>query len=454
MNRNQTSNINLVLSLIHVLLGVFLVFDIVAKVYSALIVVFGVLFVIRSKNENNEAAFWSAYIVGAEVLFRMTGGMFFYELPKYAVLIFLFTGLVVEKKPHNVSVSYLIYLLLLLLGIAFIDIPFNESIRKAIAFNLSGPFLLGLSAIYFYRRRIKIDLLLKILFFMGLPIISMIAYMYFRTPDLGAIRFVSDANRSASGGFGPNQVATILGIGIFIFMIHLILKKRVFSLFVIDVLFFSYLIIRGILTFSRGGMITALLAICAFMFYYLVSSKDKIKNLVKSIGVLSAFGIGIFLYTTIITDGMVINRYTNKNTIGLDKKDFTTGRLKLLETELNAFIQNPFFGVGVGGSKFERLETSSINLPSHNELSRLLGEHGLIGVVILFLLFFVPSRHILNQPYLARAFLSAFLIFWFLTISHSAMRLAFPGFIYGLSVAIITFKSSSSESVKSNMLVN
>ena len=94
----------------------------------------------------------------------MAGGMIFYELRKYAVFIFLFVGMVVEKRNHHVSLSYLIYILLLLIGIAFVDIPFNESIRKAIAFNLSGPILLGVSAIYFYRRPLSLLALLHVSF--------------------------------------------------------------------------------------------------------------------------------------------------------------------------------------------------------------------------------------------------------------------------------------------------
>lgn len=445
MNKNKPLNINLALSLIHIALGILIGVGIVAKVYSSIIVAFGILFIIRSKNEHNEAALWSAYMVGAEVLFRMTGGMFFYELPKYSVLLFLFTGLLVEKRPHNISVSYLIYMLLLLIGIAFVDIPFNESIRKAIAFNLSGPFLLGLSAIYFYKRHLQLEMVLKALFFMGLPIITMISYLFFMAPALSAISFISGANKAASGGYGPNQVATILGVGVFIFTVHLFFKKRFFSLFLVDVLFLVYLIIRGLLTFSRGGMITAFIAVLAFTFFYIISEKDKVKNIIKSVGLIGMFGIGIWLYTLYITNGMIFNRYTNKSSAGTEKEDFTTGRLVLLESELNDFIEHPFFGVGVGGSKFERREELGIDLASHNELSRLLGEHGLIGVFILFLLFFVPSKHILNQPYLARAFLSAFLIFWFLTISHSSMRIAFPAFIYGLSLCVITFKEPSEQ---------
>lgn len=150
-------------------LGVLFLSGLIAKSFSLLILFFGVLYIIRNKNENNEAIYWSAYLVGAEVLFRMAGGMIFYELPKYAVLIFLFVGLVVEKRNHHVSLSYIIYVLLLLVGIAFVDIPFGESIRKAIAFNLSGPILLGVSALYFYRRRLTLSTLMDMLFYILLP---------------------------------------------------------------------------------------------------------------------------------------------------------------------------------------------------------------------------------------------------------------------------------------------
>mgnify|MGYP000630631210 FL=1 len=61
----------------------------------------------------------------------------------------------------------------------------------------------------------------------------------------------------------------------------------------------------------------------------------------------------------------------------------------------------------------------------------------MIGLIILILLLSIPIKHILGQQYIARAFLSAFLIFWFLTINHSAMRIAFPAFIYGLSLISI-----------------
>jgi len=441
----KTSSSNLVLAIAHILLGVLFLIGGISKIYSTLVLFFGILFIIKTKNKHNEAIMWAAYMVGAEVLFRMTKGLFFYELPKYSVLLFLFTGLIVEKRKHPVPVSYILYTLLLLIGIAFLDIPFNESIRRAIAFNLSGPVLLGVSAIYFYKRKLSLDTLLKMLFMMVLPIISMLSLLFFKTRDISEIRFSSNANFATSGGYGPNQVATILGLGIFIFLIHLFFKKRIFSLFLVDVFFFVYLIYRGLITFSRGGMFTALLAIGAFVFYFSIAHKNKMENLLKYVLLTGVMLLTLGIYTSYKTEGMIINRYTNKNSVGIEKKDFSTGRIKIFVTEVDAFFENPFFGIGVGGSKFYRQEKLNRMAASHNEVSRLLSEHGMLGVLILILLLGVSITHILNQPYLARAFLSAFLIFWFLTINHSAMRIAFPGFIYGLSVVIITFNNSEEE---------
>lgn len=429
------------------MLGVLLLTGIVAKIYSVLIVVFGVLFIIKTKNEHNEAVLWSAYIVGAEVLFRMSGGLFLYELSKYAVLLFLFVGLYVEQKAHHISVTYLVYILLLLIGIAFVNIPFTESIRKAIAFNLSGPILLGVSAIYFYKRKITLQKLMNMLFYMGLPILSMLSYLFFETPNIKDIRFGGEANFAASGGFGPNQVATILGVGIFIVVIHLFLKKRIFSLFIADVVLLIYLIFRGLLTFSRGGIVTAFLAIGFFTFFYIRDSKDKLKNTLKFITLFVFFGISLMLYTSNLTGGMLMNRYTNKNAAGIEKKDITTGRATIFETDIEGFLAHPFFGLGVGGSKFYRLDKLDSYAASHNEVSRLLSEHGMIGVVILFLLIAVPIKNMRNQSNLAIAFLGSFFIFWFLTINHSAMRIAFPGFIYGLSLITITFKTDEEDSL-------
>jgi hypothetical protein len=274
-------------------------------------------------------------------------------------------------------------MLFLLIGIAFINIPFTESIRKEIAFNLSGPILLGVSAIYFYKRKLSLNTVLDLLFVIVLPIIAMLSLLFFKTPDVTDIVFTSNANFATSGGYGPNQVSTILGFGVFIFLVHLVLKKRISVVFLLDIGFFIYLIYRGLLTFSRGGMLTALLAILAFSFFYIFSVKDKFNQLIKYTGIVVLFGLILVSYTSYKTDGMLINRYTNKNSAGIEKKDISTGRVTLFVTEFEAFLDNPFFGLGVGGGKFYRQDKLDKLAASHNEMSRLLSEHGMIGLVVL-----------------------------------------------------------------------
>ncbi|WP_372744858.1 O-antigen ligase family protein [Lutibacter sp.] len=426
-------------------MGVLLLIGSFSKIFSIAILIVGALTIIRTNNKHNEAMFWSAYLVGGEVLFRMAGGMIFHELPKYAVLLFLLIGLYTEEKRHHVSVSYLIYILLLLIGIAFVDIPFNESIRKAIAFNLSGPVLLGVAAIYFYGRKIPLEMVLDMLFVMCLPIISMLSYLYFKTPDLKTIAFGGSANFETSGGYGPNQVATILGVGVFIVVVHLFFKKRLLFVVGLDILLFMYLVFRGLITLSRGGMVTAFFAISFFSVFYILAKKDPLLSFFKYVGLVVLFIISTWVYTADVTDGMLTNRYANKNAAGVERADISTGRIDLFESELESFFEHPFFGIGVGGSKYNRMEESDIVAASHNEISRLLGEHGMIGLVILMLLILIPVFQLYKQSYLPRAFLGAFLLFWFLTINHSAMRIAFPAFIYGLSLIVIERNSIDEE---------
>jgi len=393
--------------------------------------------ILKNANKGEEAALWTAYLIGSEVFLRMTNGLFFYELNKYLVIIFLIVGLIVEKRKHNIPPIYIVYLLLLLVGIAFTNVPYFVSLRKVIAFNLSGPVVLGVAAIYFYRRRYTRAQVFNILYYLTLPVFSMVAYMYFKTPNLAEIKFGGVANSVTSGGFGPNQVATILGFAVFIVATFLYLKERLTGFLILDVLVLVYFAFRGLLTFSRGGMIAAGTALIIFAIVIISGGKNRIFNFFKYTIILSFIVFGVWLYTSNVTGGMIENRYANKNARGIEKKDISAGRLKLFQAQLEAFYSHPFIGIGVGGTKYYN-DSNIKGVTSHDEIGRLISEHGLIGIFLLILLLVVPLPHILSQNYYARAFLISFYLFWFLTINHSAMRIAFPGWIYGLSLIRIT----------------
>ena len=112
-----------------------------------------------------------------------------------------------------------------------------------------------------------------------------------------------------------------------------------------------------------------------------------------------------------------------------------TGRAELITTELTAFYKHPVLGIGVGKGIEYREENLGIRIASHNEISRLLAEHGVLGVFALLILIVVPL--IFWFKFKNNYFFLAFVAFWFLTINHSAMRIAMPAFVYGLALLYI-----------------
>lgn len=417
---------------IHILIGFLATLPIFPKLFGPGIIVAFLIVLISSKNKNEEALLFSSYIMAVEVFLRMCKGFIVYETGKYTVVLFLMLGMFLGKVKNKISMPFIIYLFLLLLGIVFTKVPEGESIRRAVVFNLSGPVSLGICAIYFYKRRITKQQLFDALFFCVLPLFSMVTFMYFRTPDLKEIVFTGAANYATSGGFGPNQVATSVGLGIFIIGLFLVSKKSLTGYIWLDSLFFVYFIYRGLLTFSRGGMITGIIALVAFAFFYFLSQKNSLKLSLKYILLGAGMSIGVWLYTSNITGGMLDNRYTGRNATGAKKRDATSGRIKILQNQFLTFTETPL-GIGVGNGKYKRqLATEHVTAASHNEIGRLLEEHGILGFIMLLILFITALSNIIFLRNFQKSFTVAFFLLWFLTVNHSAMRVVFPSFIYGL----------------------
>ncbi|ARV16785.1 O-antigen ligase family protein [Polaribacter sp. SA4-12] len=420
---------------VHIVLGFLVTFLPIAKIYTLLIFVIGAFIIYTTRNRKEEALFLISYLVGAEVFIRMSGGTLLYETGKYGMILFILLGLFLGPVKQKQTVSFILYILLLLIGIIFTDTPSGESIRNAISFNLSGPITLGLFALYCYKRTITLTEFKELLFLCLLPIFSMVSYVYFRTPDLEEMVFGTLSNFDTSGGFGPNQVATMIGFGAFILGVFLFIRINLSVYIFLDGFFLTYFIYRGLLTFSRGGMITAVVAFLFFAFFMFLFQKVTLVKVSKYVFVSLILFLGIWLYTSNITGGMIANRYAGENTMGVKKKDVTAGRGKIINMQLESFYESPIFGIGVGNGKYKRIETGEhVTAASHNEVSRLIEEHGSLGIIALLILLIAPLQNMYFSNNYQRAFLISFYIFWFLTINHSAMRIAFPAFVYGLSL--------------------
>lgn len=420
---------------IHAFLG-FIAFllPFTTKIFSFSILVFGVYYIIKTQNRNNEALVMASYAVAVEVLLRMTNGMLINEFGKYSVILFLFIGMIYRGFSTN-SFVYWIFLLLLIPSIilATVTLNFDTDIRKAILFNISGPVCLGISAIYCYQRPISKDRLLEITRVFCFPLIAVLVYVIIYNPSVQDVVTGTSSNFATSGGFGPNQVSTVLGLGIFIFFVQLILNSNSLILKIVNsalIIIFAY---RGIVTFSRGGIITSLVMVIVFMtvLYFRVNLIGKAKiSTVVIIGTFVSFGV--WGYSSLQTGGLIEKRYANEDAAGRVKKDRLGGREEIAITELQMFLDNPILGVGVGKNKEYREAETGIVAASHNEITRMLAEHGSLGALGLLILFCTPL--ILYFQNRENIFALCFLIFWLLTINHAAMRMASPAFIYALSL--------------------
>jgi hypothetical protein len=439
MNSKESQYIGLIA--LHVLIGIVIyLMPSLAKVYGIIILLYSLYYVFRKGNANNEVLLVSAYIVGSDVFLRMTGGSLLYEFSKYGVMFFLFIGMIYSGFSKH-SVPFWIYLLLLVPGVfvATETLNLQSDLRISILFNISGPLCLGVASIYCYNRKIAFTQINKLLLSMGLPIISMVTYLVLYTPDLKEVLTGTGSNAETSGGFGPNQVATVLGIGMFIFFTRLIFDSKTKLVFIVNLLVVCNISYRGLVTFSRGGMITGFLMILILLYFLYKNSNNagryKLNMLFVFMTVIFCF---TWLYTSVQTSGLIDKRYANQDATGRVKESNFTGREEILESEIDDFLDSPIFGIGVAKAlEIREVKTGGQIIASHSEISRTLAEHGAMGIIALMIVFFTPIfLYLDNKQHL---YMFCFLIFWLLTINHAAMRIAAPAFVYSLSLLKVTF---------------
>jgi O-antigen ligase len=430
------------LLIFHVVLaiGIF-TFRPLAFVYFLIITVFFSykIFMVSKKFKTFYVLMACAYIVGIEVFLRMNNGTVFYEASKYLVIGFILMGLF-SNSFSNQSLIYVFYILLLIPGIfvAVTEMGFETDIRRAIAFNLSGPICLGITAIFCYRRTVSFSQIKIILMALLLPLVSMVVYLILYTPNLETVITGTESNFTTSGGFGPNQVATVLGIGIFVLATRFFMSRELFTHRLIDLILLGILSFRALITFSRGGVLTAIVMILLFLGLYYLKVNLKAKLRMKfSLLIFLVILFFTWMISSITTSGFLDKRYANQDAAGREKEDVTTGRKDLLAFEIGEFVDNPFLGIGVGKVKEERLNETGVAAASHNEMSRIIAEHGLLGIFAFLILLFTPLIYRLKNK--TNIFFYSFYVFWLLTINHSAMRIAAPAFIYGLCLLNITY---------------
>ena len=115
MNSLSKKNIELAFILLHLALG-FVIYYVPfsSKLISFLVVFVSIFLILISKDKVLAVLIACAYVATSDVFFRMTGGLFFYELHKYLLIVLVIIGFLFDQVKVKGQV-YLFYVALLLL---------------------------------------------------------------------------------------------------------------------------------------------------------------------------------------------------------------------------------------------------------------------------------------------------------------------------------------------------
>jgi len=238
-------------------------------------------------------------------------------------------------------------------------------------------------------------------------------------------------------------MGTILGLGIFIYLFKIITESDDRKILYTNIFIFCIVAYRGLLTFSRGGILTSAVVILV-LFLSLYVSKKGLYKLKRRTSVLVVILASIFLLTAYQTQNSLLERYTHVELLTQDKKLSKRGRYIQIEADLKNFAENPILGIGVGSSKESRILKGQKDVSTHSEITRLLSEHGTLGLLSLIILIFYPLQLYKNN--FRNFYLLPFFIFWLFTTNHSATRIIAPLFLYAL--ALLQIKMEKEEAVK------
>lgn len=436
----KTLHVNkvVVFLLIHLALGLVMRrVQSLALIHVAITVVIGFWFAIDGKKNLLWVACAGAYITGAEVLWRMLQVPIPWEFGKYATSA-IFLVAILRNQMFRLPPLALLFLLMLLISVpvTLTNAPYPDYIRGIISFYMSGPISLLFCAWFFYNVKLSQEQFHRLSLALIAPVLSIGAITLFSSVTTENIAFSAESNRITSGGFAPNQVSAVLGLGVFLALFCILGSKLPRRLRIILFVVTLFLGIQSAMTFSRGGLYMAAGATVAALFYLSRSRRQMITTVFIGLALFAVTKYVVLPRLDSFTDGALAERF--------EKTDLT-GRDTLIRDELDLWTENPILGVGPGMGQYYR---QSLWGGSHTEYTRLLSEHGVFGLLAIIFLLLALLRNLKQaNTQMSKAVVAACGFWGLLFMSSAAMRLVAPSFMIG--VTFITLLSNDDTRIKS-----
>ena len=370
----------------------------------------------------------AAYVVGAEVLWRQTEAVAPWELSKYLLILISTVGVIRFVGRPQRSGTTIVFLAALLPACA---VPFVRlgpvAAIEPVSFNVAGLVALGLGVLFVSQVAGPWWSMRPALWCLVAPVIATATLGTEAARGLSSSDFVNESSFKATGGFGPNQVPVVLGLGALCLILLAICESGFVRPFV-SVTMAMWFLVQGGLTFSRGGMTNVAVALLVALPVLLRrrSEAARVFGLLLVIGLVGT--VVVFPRVDQFTGGALTIRFSDTREADV--------RTELVRKEFETFIDHVALGVGAGQS--EAVEVNRRTYASHTEYTRLLAEHGILGVVaIVCLVAMAVSAYRRQQISWGHAWTLAFSAWALVDMLHAATRVAAPSFAFAL--AMFTF---------------
>lgn len=426
VKESLSARVLFLLLVVHPFLGLLMrAYPVVATLHALLVLTLGVFFAL--KRDGLRVCLTTAYLTGAEVLWRMSDARVFWEYGKYATIAIL--GLMLLQLPRWKRAGLpVLYFALLLPSIpaTLFGLGWGEKARAAISFNLSGPLAMMVCILFFQQIRLTWQERKMLVWFLVAPLLGIVSIIVQTIRSVGVVSFANDSNFLTSGGFGPNQVSAVLGLGALLLILVFTGSRRNGERWLALGLAVP-LAAFSALTFSRGGVYNLLGALLVAAPLLLANPRARNALLMLLAVVLIAGSFWLLPLFDSFTQGMFRVRFSDTD---------LTNRGEIALAQLAVWERYPFLGAGPGMAKYESLALLGFDVAAHTEYTRVLAEHGALGAFSLLCLLAMAVRAF-RQPVTVwqKAWTVALLAWPLLEMSHAAMRIVAISFIFGLALA-------------------
>jgi hypothetical protein len=366
----------------------------------------------------------AAYGGTCDVFWRMTGSRAPWELSKYLLAAGAIALLVrfVHRWPRGgVPIAFLLVLVPgMVVAVAALGVGAG---REALSSTEMGLLSFGVAALAFRHLVASREDAWAMGWVALGPLVCVLAvttYSLVTSPD---IDFGSESNFAATGGYGPNQVSSALGL-IMLICALLAFLPQARTLWPVLAGLGVWSVWAAFLTFSRGGVYSLVIAAGAMTLVGITTRGNRTRSLV----ILTVGAVGLLLTFSSANDfsgNWLDSRYGSAS---------TAGRTSIAELDMEVFGSHPLMGVGSNRAQEYRPDTNLGESAAHTEFTRLLAEHGLLGVIALGLMATMLVQAYRWAPSQWNRLMVVALAVWSLTtMLHAATRIGAVGTMLALT---------------------